>query len=280
MKSVLCFGDSNTWGFATSSDGITWNSVTLPSSGNWDYLIWDGTQWLLCANSGGTYCTSSDGINWTTRTGLPNCTSSGIAVDLVNNELMIVNYSTTPTIYHSTDGINWTSKTTWTYMMRPYDIGGYPVNVMYFPDSDKWIVGIDDVSYSPNCAWESFDDGTTWGSIWWDGRLPISSQGLWGGAKWDGDCWIQFAVNDKGYYMKDGNSLTVFASLNGVTGPPFHFDSKYEDYMLMIAWDAGETVYDYVYRLPYGNYDPSTRFCVPQMSGRNYNGFHYYIRLI
>jgi hypothetical protein len=265
---------------AYSSDGITWNSVTLPVSGNWDYLIWDGTQWLLCATGSGNYCTSSNGSSWTSRTGLPFINTSGIAVDLNNNELMIISYSSSPTIYHSTDGINWTNKEYFQYMLRPYDTGAYPANVMYFPDSDKWVFMTDEVSYSANSAWESFDDGDTWGSIWWDSRFKMSNQSLEGGAKWDGDCWIQFSVlNNRGYYMKDGNSFFGFACPAGDDGPPYFFDCEYENYMLLLGWDTGESLYDYVYKLYYGDYDPSTRFCVPQLTGRMPNGFHYYIRL-
>lgn len=276
----------NSTAVAYSSDGITWNSATLSGSGNWEYLYWDGTQWILAAASGGTYYTSSNGSSWTQRSSLPNLNNSGIAIDLNNNELMIMTDATNPYTYHSTDGINWTNKEYWQYMLRPYDVTLYPGNIMYFPDADKWMVLMDDYNnYGTRLqAWESINDGDYWnvrniGNQWAD-----EYQYFIGGSLWDGDCNIWFddptSYYVRGYWMNEAGGLNAFPGTGGQGMTRCNqYNAEYENCLITLDWIASEANYDYINKYLYGDYDPSTYFCVPNLSQRHLVGFESYIRL-
>jgi hypothetical protein len=270
---------------AYSSDGITWSSASaLSSSGLWEHLIWDGTQWILYASDGGTYFTSSNGSTWTQRSSMPSPDKSGIAVDLNNNELMIISEATSPYIYHSTDGINWTNKEYFEYQFRPYDMTVYASNVMYFPDSDKWMFTIDDITYGINQVYVSYDDGDTWSVELLGSRWAESYQFFQNGTLWDGDCHIWFVVDNyfRGYYQKDGGAWVNFS------GPGFNqdgaerpcgFDAEYERFMIVPSFESSESSFDYIYKYFYGDYDPQTKFCVPNLIQKNQPGIDSYIRI-
>src|ERR1041385_5953866 len=56
----------------TSTDGVTWVSNTVPSTGATDNLVWSGSLYVASgngANGTGTYLTSPDAATWTARTG-------------------------------------------------------------------------------------------------------------------------------------------------------------------------------------------------------------------
>lgn len=69
-------GVSPTQNLLTSSDGLLWDSVSLPSSQHWGDLISDGNTAFLLAESdntgtmvgSSTFLTTSDGTDWETRT--------------------------------------------------------------------------------------------------------------------------------------------------------------------------------------------------------------------
>lgn len=274
----------NSTAVAYSSDGITWNSVTLSASGLWEYLYWDGTQWILAPANGGTYYTSDDSIIWTQRTGMPSPDISGIAVDLNNNELMIISEATNPYCYHSTDGITWTNKEYFEHHLRSYDGTFYAANVMYFPDSDKWCFVLDDAYNGPvNQAFESYDDGDNWTIINMGTRWPESAQYFGNGTLWDGDChiWFEGGTYFRGYYMKDSNAWVNFSGPGyGLTPEsPMGFASEYERCMIVPSFESGEANFDYIYKYHYGDYNPQTYFCVPNLTTRHYTGIDSYIRI-
>lgn len=63
---------------AWSPDGITWNYFTLPVTGFWYSIHYQGGNWVILGTS--TALISTDGINWTTVTGLrPSTTWKGCA---------------------------------------------------------------------------------------------------------------------------------------------------------------------------------------------------------
>ncbi len=273
---------------AYSSDGITWSSASaLSASGNWEYLEWDGTQWILAATAGGTYFTSPDGSTWTQRSSLPGPNNTGIAIDLVNNELMIATDSNSPNIYHSTDGISWTLKESWTYMLRPYDVNQYVSNIMYFPSSDKWLMLLEDMyNYGQrNQAYESFDDGDNWSVVLVGQQWAEEMQFFSGGSLWDGDCWIWFDWGGsgyvRGYWMNELGGFNLFSGM-GYLAPrrPAAMAAEFEKFLICVDYDQSETTYEYVQKYHYGDYDASTYFCVPNLAARQQTGMESYIKIL
>lgn len=53
---------------ATTTDGITWTSRSMPSSQNWYGAASNGTTMVVQVDSGTTAATSTDGISWTSQT--------------------------------------------------------------------------------------------------------------------------------------------------------------------------------------------------------------------
>jgi len=106
---------TNTSGLATTLaaktvDGITWTSVTMPSSSEWKRVAYGNNTWVvLCGNSAtaNSYATSiDDGSTWTARTmptsGYWYCLGFG------NGRFLATTYGGS-NVYWSTDGISWTS---------------------------------------------------------------------------------------------------------------------------------------------------------------------------
>lgn len=92
---------------ATSTDGITWTSRTVPA-GIWRDMAYGAGLFVLVGNSGGvTICaTSPDGITWTSRT-IPNLFGAGYCIAWSGSEFVVG--GETGRIARSTDGINWGS---------------------------------------------------------------------------------------------------------------------------------------------------------------------------
>ena len=108
---------SNTATYATSPDGITWTSRTLPAVTNqygYDRIAYGNGLFVLgiTNNPSGVY-TSPDGINWTLRS-LPGVQPYGVSAALYVNGLwflfrptgqaQVANYFTSP------EGITWTAR--------------------------------------------------------------------------------------------------------------------------------------------------------------------------
>ena len=94
---------------ATSTDGVTWTTITLPVSANWLSLAWNGSVFVALSDSNtniGAY--SSTGLTWTSMT-LPS-TQYWIFLGTSGSTFVAEAYNTT-TGAISTDGISWTSQT-------------------------------------------------------------------------------------------------------------------------------------------------------------------------
>ena len=153
---------------ATSTDGITWSSATVPNASGYPYnaqeITYNGTYYFLItqtssatsSNATSSNWYSGDGLNYTARTTLPTganmnwytCTAVG-SVLLVAS---VSNYNgTLYGIYRSTDnGATWTSVTVNAYMT-------YPQSMVY--DAVRDIVTL--VGNTGAVAF-SIDKGLTW----------------------------------------------------------------------------------------------------------------------
>jgi hypothetical protein len=69
--SVWCTAGYNTTEGATSSDGESWTSRTLPAAYTWKNVVWDGTYFILASTNNTQVYRSTDGINWNTTGTFP-----------------------------------------------------------------------------------------------------------------------------------------------------------------------------------------------------------------
>jgi len=65
---IFCGLVSETNNAMTSADGITWTARTLPATGAWNNIAWNGSIFLASQNLDIGYATSPDGITWTAGT--------------------------------------------------------------------------------------------------------------------------------------------------------------------------------------------------------------------
>lgn len=95
-----------------SSDGSSWESMDLPSDGNWKCLAAGDNKFVAIVNSGSAAASSTNGVDWTARTmpssrfwnaviyGKPSTTSTGVFVAVAGN----LNSGA-----YSTNGTTWTA---------------------------------------------------------------------------------------------------------------------------------------------------------------------------
>src|SRR5574343_43152 len=105
--SVFCALSFGSNQAATSPDGITWTARTLPSIGEWRGLAWNGSVFCATCNSN-IAATSPDGITWTARTLPVSASWRGL---VWNGSVFCAVASGTDQAATSTDGITWTART-------------------------------------------------------------------------------------------------------------------------------------------------------------------------
>ena len=104
-------GFSNTSNVAaTSTNGITWTSRTIPA-GNYQKVIYANGLFVASTSADGSasslYSTSTDGITWTARTLPSSIYQTGVQYG--NGLYLIANFGNTSSyVYYSTDAVTWT----------------------------------------------------------------------------------------------------------------------------------------------------------------------------
>lgn len=91
--------------YAYSSDGNTWTESTLPISGAWTSIIWDGSEFIAVSESGGV-ARSSNGTSWTAI----DTAMASVNDVAYGNGYYVACRDSSATIYYSTDAITWTAK--------------------------------------------------------------------------------------------------------------------------------------------------------------------------
>lgn len=91
---------------AYSTDGITWSSITMPVGGIWHKVIFADNKFVTAVQYSSQYAYSTDGLTWSSATG----PSSGgyRSIEYSNNIFMISSGSANVI---STNGITWTAST-------------------------------------------------------------------------------------------------------------------------------------------------------------------------
>lgn len=99
------------------TSAAAWSNITLPSSLTWTSVRRNNSIWLAAAAGSSTYATSTNGTTWTSRTLPAVFSTSGANIrprmQVRNGIFYYVSFSGgVGTIYSSSDGINWTSSGT------------------------------------------------------------------------------------------------------------------------------------------------------------------------
>lgn len=197
---VLIPGVSTTSAF-TSSDGVTWTARTMPSSGAWQHVVHNGTNFAAvksgAAGTAGAY-SSNGGVTWTANT-MPSGNWSDLAWGsgaglfvAVKGDSANVNYATSP------DGITWTQRTS-------------------LPSSSVWnMVAHNGTGFlvansgGTNAAYST--DGLSWTSK----TLPFAPGSTL--FSLDGKFYVYRSLNGAGndlYESSDGTTWTLKATLPG-----------------------------------------------------------------
>ena len=96
---------------ATTTNGTTWVSRTLPVSGYWNSIIYASNNFVAVAESGaGGIATSTNGTTWTQRTLPASLTATRTEIVYGGGSFVIITGGSNQAA-HSTDGITWTQQT-------------------------------------------------------------------------------------------------------------------------------------------------------------------------
>ena len=247
-NSIFCAVKYNSSAAATSSNGSSWTSRTLPYTYNWSDVVWDGTNFIAIASNNVQTIYSSDGITWNnggvlTETPFYYAASDGagtiVAIDAGNDINTSVN-----------------GETNWTHIEGPMG-GWYSIeycNGLFLIATERGYVGVS-------------SDGLDWEWIPYfidrfegnDQELGTESVRVW---RWRYHAGIYFATA-YGY----GHGVYSFDMR---TFHPWFTNPQYtEQYDTVYNPTSGNlTVWSgYTYSMPYskiaGRYNPSTHFQLP-----------------
>jgi len=95
-------------GICSSTDGQTW-TLRESLSGLTGDVSWDGNKFVACGNGVIIY-TSSDGVTWTSVTPFSTLTPQYRGINSIDGTLFVAGNSTGPSralVIKSTDGVNW-----------------------------------------------------------------------------------------------------------------------------------------------------------------------------
>jgi hypothetical protein len=96
---------------ATTTDGTSWVSRTLPVSATWNSIIYASNNFVAVAESGaGGIATSTNGTTWTQRTLPASLTATRTEVVYGGGSFVIITGGSNQAA-HSTDSITWTQQT-------------------------------------------------------------------------------------------------------------------------------------------------------------------------
>lgn len=167
---------------ATSTDGNTWTSRTLPVSLNWNGAAAIGSTFVLVAGGTTTYLTSTDGINWTQRT-MPVDTNWKITHYSGTLPSAILAWSYQYAAY-TTNGTSWTLSAYGDSNLS----GGYWQTDGSAYNGSMWIIAKD--NFAKN--YYTSTNGTTWTKRDYpDFGEPYMGMGqYWAGLAWTGTYWI------------------------------------------------------------------------------------------
>lgn len=198
---------------ATSPDGITWTQRTLPAIAEWSDIIFGAGVYLIIANNSDMAVTSPDGITWTQRT-LP-VTAEWIAVAYGNSTFVVIANNSTM-IATSADGITWIQRVAPVKLFwRDIAFGnGIFITIAY--DSNLGAYSTDGINWTQTLL----PSLSYWSKIGYGngGFLAVSKTSAIAATTLDGATWVARAlpVNFSWGSMVYGNG--VFVVINDTTG--------------------------------------------------------------
>jgi hypothetical protein len=140
ISMAYCNGDwlalpSNGQTAASSTDGQTWTSLTLPSSTTWSSLAYGNTYWVAIATGSNTVAVSkANGLGWRTST-LPSSTTwSNVAYG--NGTFVAIATGTSTGAYSTNYGSTWAScQTSSTLSATAFTVSGGTATLTYAAQS-------------------------------------------------------------------------------------------------------------------------------------------------
>lgn len=123
--------------FTSTNAGSTWTKRSVPVTGKVWRTLWDGTNFVMYANTTGATGVqeSTDGITWTARTAI-----SLTCVDLIFANSLYVAIGNSTTAATSTDRTTWTTRTT-TATSTPLSNRTSMGNLTWNAGAGLWIMG-------------------------------------------------------------------------------------------------------------------------------------------
>lgn len=113
------------------TSAAAWSSITLPAAIDWASVRWNGTVWIAVGNATATYATSTNGTTWTSRTlptGVAQDGSAGAIVRLFvlggKTYYATSSNATTSFLYSTVDGITWTNELSFNATVTVGSTGG------------------------------------------------------------------------------------------------------------------------------------------------------------
>ena len=182
-------------GAATSTDGITWTTGTLPSSGSWKSVTYGNNTFFAVGNGTTTAATSTNGLTWTTRT-MP-ASAQWRSVTFANNTFVAVASGST-TAATSTNGITWTLRT------LP---GSHSWNSVTYGNNTFVAVATQFQEYDPYAATST--DGITWTARTLPGEFRA-----WKSVTYGNNTFVAVPMGNTSSY---GPTTTAASSTDGIT---------------------------------------------------------------
>lgn len=145
----------------TSTDAVTWSTVTLPTTANWVDIDFDGTSFVIIADSSAVAYKSTDGTTWTsTSLGSSQKWSS---ISSLNGIFTIIAFGSTVKLASSDNGATWTSTSLYESVYKIYKLQNSLV--MPIKGSTTAYVSNNGSTWNntvlPNAVFKLYDHGNT-----------------------------------------------------------------------------------------------------------------------
>lgn len=198
-----------------SYDYINWITPSLPTTGRWTQIVWNGSIFFTAASNANRYMFSSNGINWTAGNFPP---ASWIAALTWNGEIFCATRSNSNEVFVSNDGINW-NVYTHSVARRWNTASSFNNLILLFEDQatcfyDTSIDGINWTSYQLPLNFRGYTAGGVGQAIVFNNKIYISG-GFGAGVSDDSINWTKITGMRGSFYVPPTGSILYFFASNG-----------------------------------------------------------------
>ena len=106
-----------------SNDGVTWSETTLPITANWTDITYDGTAFVIIADSLADAYRSTDGTTWSAvplSVGSPLLTEKWSSISNINGVMTIIAFDSAVMLSSTDNGVTWTADTLFESVYKIY----------------------------------------------------------------------------------------------------------------------------------------------------------------